>query len=158
MVWKDVVIPIGTFIIGSAITLLIESLRYKKKVVVSIDPEQRCFKVYNTGNVGIVIKEVGICQDASIWFTQTCEKALQVGSDPLMLQYDEDDFWIKVESAIAGNEPKERFFCFISCADGKWYKTVSSLEFKDLWKYHEWFWGRNPDEALSNSTENDIPF
>lgn len=152
--WTDIVIPIGTFILGSVITWWTTSIQYKKKVVVSIDPEQTCFKAYNTGNAGLVIKEIGICQGASIWFSQTCDKALQAAADPLIVLYDEGDFWAKVESAIGGERPKDKFYCFVLSADGKKYKSVCAMKYKDFWNYHEWFWGRNPNKA----TESDLPF
>lgn len=150
----NIIIPIGTAAVGATVSWWATSKQYKKKVITVIDPEQKSFKVYNTGNAGLVLKGIGLCQDASIWFSQSCDKSLPVASDPLIMKYDEDDFWAKIESAIWGKTPKEKFHCFVLPADEKTYKTVSNMKFKDFWNHHEWYWRRNPDDA----EDNEIPF
>ena len=150
----DIIIPISTAILGAAVSWWATSRQYKKKVMVSIDPEQRCFKVYNTGNTGLVIKEVGVCQGTSIWFSQFCDKAIPVASDPLIIKYDECDFWNKIESAISEKTPKDKFHCFVLSADDKKYKTIANLKFKDFWNSHEWYWGRNLNDVI----KDDLPF
>lgn len=151
---SDIIIPILTFI-GGAIISHFEAIRqYKKKVQIYLEPDKHIFKIYNTGNAGIAIKEVGISQRKNVLFTMPVDKSLTVDADPMQILYNEDDFWISFESSIGGNPIKGKFDCFIISATKKKYKTVATLSLLELWYYHEYYWGRDPHK----NEDNDLPF
>lgn len=81
-IWTDIVIPIGSFIGGAILSWWATSKQYKKKIIIQLDVEHKSFKLYNIGNAGVVIKEIGIKQKNQIWYSQSCDKALQVAADP----------------------------------------------------------------------------
>lgn len=151
---SDIVIPISTFLGGAVLSHFATAKQYKKKIVITIVPDENAFKIYNTGNAGLVIKEIGIGQKKLVWFAKSIDKTLTVDADPMKAEYDENEFWLKVESSIGGKKARDRFCCYVLSASNKKYKTTSKLKFYDLWKYHEYYWGRNSD-ASENSQ---IPF
>lgn len=151
---KDIIIPILTCVIGALASHIATARQYKKKVQISLAPDKHTFKIYNTGNAGVVIKEIGIAQRKNILFAMPVDKTLTTDTDPMKISYSEDNFWLSVESAIGGKKIKGKFYCFVVSASKKRYKTVASMGFPDLWNYHEYYWGRNPNE----NEDSEVPF
>lgn len=141
--------------IGGAIISRFETVRqYKKKVQICLELDKHIFKIYNTGNAGIVIKEVGVSQRKNVLFTMSVDKTLTVDADPMQILYNEDEFWISFESSIRDKTIKGKFDCFIISTTKKKFKTVATLSLSELWNYHEYYWGRDP----SKNEDNDLPF
>ena len=151
---SDIIIPISTFVIGSLLSHFATATQYKKKIQINLDPDKHIFKIYNTGNAGVVIKEIGIAQRRNILFSMPVDKTLTIDADPMKISYGEDTFWLSVESAIGGKKIKGKFYCFVVSSSKKRYKTVATMGFSDLWNYHECYWGRNPHE----NEDSEVPF
>lgn len=151
---SDIVIPISTFLAGSFLSYFATAQQYKKKVHISIDTDEHIFRIYNIGNAGIVIREVGITQRKNVLFSMPLDKTLTTDADPMKISYSEDEFWLSVESAIQGGKLTGKFYCFVVSASNQKYKTKAPMSLSDLWNYHEYYWGRNPNEV----EDKELPF
>ena len=153
---SGIIIPILTFLGGVISTHFVTAKQYKKNVQVSLEPDKCVFKVYNTGNTRIIIKEIGIVQGKKLLFSMPINRTLASDDDPMIIPYDEEHFWLTVESVIADGPINGKFHCFATSTKKKKYKTLAPMNLSKLWNYHEWYWGRDPYQVKSSN--DDLPF
>lgn len=156
----DVVIPIGTAVfgalVGAAVSWAGVSYNYHKKIITKVFPDQKLFKIYNTGNFGVAISSLGIMiERKNALFEMPFDKTMTPQSEPESVTYDEEKLWMDLESSLAGSKHPKKFCCFVKSADGKLFKNKANMPFNELWKYHEYYFGRNQDVS---DEPTDLPF